>query len=108
VLLTDVVMLRMNGRELAERLAPLRPEMSVLYVSGCTDDRSLHSGVLESDLAFLSKPITPNALTRKLREVIDSSNQAKILRASGAGSESAPPKTGPCSRDTGDSCDPPP
>jgi two-component system, cell cycle sensor histidine kinase and response regulator CckA len=71
LLVTDVVMPGMNGRELANRLTKLRPGLKVLYVSGYTDDAVVRNGVAAGGVAFLAKPITPGMLARKVRQVLD-------------------------------------
>ena len=71
LLLTDVIMPRMNGRELAGRLARVRPGLKNLYMSGYTDNSIVHHGVLDSETHFISKPFNSMDLTNKVREVLD-------------------------------------
>jgi two-component system cell cycle sensor histidine kinase/response regulator CckA len=71
LLLTDVVMPRMSGKELADRLKTLKPELKVLFTSGYTDDSIVHRGVLATGTHFLQKPFSPKTLSQKVREVLD-------------------------------------
>ncbi len=72
LVLTDVVMPGISGRELVSRLETVRPGIKSLYVSGYTDTAIVHNGMLDSGIAFLQKPFTVEDLTRKVREVFDS------------------------------------
>ena len=71
LLVTDVVMPEMTGRQLAEGLAKSKPSLKVLYLSGYTPDTVVRHGVSEGDTAFLQKPFTPLSLAQKVREALD-------------------------------------
>jgi PAS domain S-box-containing protein len=71
LLITDVIMPEMGGRQLVEHLVATRPNLKVLYLSGHTDDAVVRHGVSEADVAFLQKPFTITALTSKVREVLN-------------------------------------
>jgi PAS domain S-box-containing protein len=71
LLLTDVIMPGMNGRELANKVSPTRPEMRVLYMSGYTENHIGHNGTLDEGITLLQKPFTLPALKAKVREMLD-------------------------------------
>ena len=75
LLATDVVMPTLSGRELVERVAPMHPEMKVLFMSGYTEDVIIRHGVLDETMHFIEKPFTDNILLRKVRQVLDGSEK---------------------------------
>ena len=81
LLLTDVVMPEISGKEVAQRVTALLPHLKVLFMSGYTDEAIVHHGVLDSSVEFIQKPFTPLGLSKKVREVLDangSRDSAKI------------------------------
>jgi PAS domain S-box-containing protein len=71
LLITDVVMPGMNGRQLAEQLQQMRPQIKVLYTSGYTEDAIAHRGIVDGNLNFIPKPYNSRDLTRKIRAILD-------------------------------------
>jgi PAS domain S-box-containing protein len=73
LVLTDVIMPKMSGKELADHIKRAHPALKILFMSGYTDDALAHHGVLEPGISFLEKPFSPARLTRKVRQVLDGS-----------------------------------
>ena len=71
LVLTDMVMPKMGGRELAERVCQIRPYTKVIFMSGYTDDVLVRTGALNPGMSFLQKPLRAETLTAKVREVLD-------------------------------------
>ncbi|MFL5366472.1 MAG: response regulator, partial [Myxococcales bacterium] len=71
LVITDLVMPEMGGRELATRLRQQDPDVKVLFTSGYTDDPTIRGGETLAGISFLPKPFTPESLGRKAREVLD-------------------------------------
>jgi PAS domain S-box-containing protein len=80
LLITDVVMPRLSGRELATQIASSRSDLKVLYISGYTDDSVFRHGVLEGGMEFLQKPFNLKALAQKIREILDGRSSTPVLR----------------------------
>jgi PAS domain S-box-containing protein len=77
LLITDVVMPKMSGKQVAEQLLVLHPETKVLFMSGYTDEAIVHHGMIDSNIAFIQKPFSERALAQKIRDVLDVENGHK-------------------------------
>jgi len=98
LLLTDVVMPKMNGRVLAKQLSARHPRMKVLYISGYTNSFIAVRGVLEEGIHLLYKPFTEDALTRKVREILDGDRETACADGSAESEAAAPAGDDPGSR----------
>src|SRR5207247_5231735 len=117
LMITDVVMPGMNGRELAELACAKRSDLKVLYVSGYTGEAVLQHRLLQPGVAFLQKPFTPDALAHKTREVLDNAKQlprpweplppVPETRTRPRSAAPSPPHRGPPSGTRASACPPP-
>jgi len=80
LLITDVVMPKLSGKEVAEQLQAIHPETRVLFMSGYTDEAIVHHGIVDSGIAFIQKPFSERALAQKIRDVLDGTNGHAIER----------------------------
>ena len=71
IMVSDVIMPKISGPQLFKKVAPLRPDMKVLYMSGYTDEAIVRHGVLEAGINFIQKPFTPDSIIRKIHEVLN-------------------------------------
>ncbi len=77
LLITDVVMPKMSGKDVADQLRKIHPKTRVLFMSGYTDEAIVHHGIVDSGIAFIQKPFSENALAQKVRDVLDAGNGKK-------------------------------
>jgi two-component system cell cycle sensor histidine kinase/response regulator CckA len=77
LLLTDIVMPHMSGRELADRIRTSFPRTKILFTSAYTESAAIRQGIVNQDIALLQKPFTPSGLARKIRDVLDAKSSSK-------------------------------